>query len=157
MRLLKCLYGLKQSPRQWNILIDTVLKKLGFKRLLSDVGMYVKGEGVDAIYIALYVDDLFIVGMKLINTESVKKGLCAEFKMKDLGEARFLLGIRIRRQENGDVLLVQAQCARDAIRRFNMEGCKPVSMSSDAVLTLPRFRQLQKGSLRWSMFHTNRL
>ena len=39
MRLLKCLYGLKQSPRQWNILIDTVLKKLGFKRLLSDVGM----------------------------------------------------------------------------------------------------------------------
>ena len=76
MRLLKCLYGLKQSPRQWNILIDTVLKNLGFKRLLFDVGMYVKGEGVDAVYIALYVDDLFIVGMKLINIESVKKGLC---------------------------------------------------------------------------------
>ena len=86
MRLLKCLYGLKESSRQWNILIDTVLKKLGFKRLLSDVGMYVKGEGVDAVYIALYVDDLFIVGMKLINIESVKKGLYAEFKMKDLGE-----------------------------------------------------------------------
>ena len=34
MKLLKCLYGLKQSPRQWNVLIDTVLKKLGFKRLL---------------------------------------------------------------------------------------------------------------------------
>ena len=30
----------------------------------------------------------------------------AEFKMKDLGEARFLHGIEIRRQENGDVLLV---------------------------------------------------
>ena len=88
MRLLKCLYGLKHSSRQWNILIDTALKKLGFKRLLSDVGMYVKGEGVDAVYIALYVDDLFIVGMKLINIERVKKGLCAEFKMKDLGEAR---------------------------------------------------------------------
>ena len=72
-------------------------------------------------------DDLFIVGMKLINIESVKKGLCAEFKMKDLGEARFLLGIEIRRQENGDVLLVQEQYARDVIRRFNMEGCKPVS------------------------------
>ena len=49
MRLLKCLYGLKKSPRQWNILIDTVLKKLGNKRLLSDVGIYVKGEGVDAV------------------------------------------------------------------------------------------------------------
>ena len=31
-RLLKCLYGLKKSPRQWNICIDTVLKQLGFVR-----------------------------------------------------------------------------------------------------------------------------
>ena len=82
---------------------------------------------MDAVYIVLYVDDLFIVGMKLINIESVKKGLCAEFKMKDLGEAKFLLGIEIRRQENGDVLLVQEQYARDVIRRFNMEDCKPVT------------------------------
>ena len=32
MKLLKCLYGLKQSPRQWNIYIDTVLKQLSFVR-----------------------------------------------------------------------------------------------------------------------------
>ena len=40
-----------------------------------------------------------------------------------------MLGIEIRRQENGDVLLVHTylQYARDVIRRFNMEGCKPVS------------------------------
>ena len=65
MRLLKCLYGFKQSPRQWNILIDSVLKQLGFTRLKSDFGIYVKGEGEDAVYIALYVDDLFLVGKKL--------------------------------------------------------------------------------------------
>ena len=29
MRLLKCLYGLKQSPRQCNLLIAVVLKQLG--------------------------------------------------------------------------------------------------------------------------------
>ena len=51
------------------------MKKPRFKRLLSDVGMYVKDEGVDAVCIALFVDDLFIVRMKLINIESVKKGL----------------------------------------------------------------------------------
>ena len=61
MRLLKCLYGLKQSPRQWNQLIDAVLKQ-GFARLKSDFGIYVKGEGDDAVYIALYVDDLFLAG-----------------------------------------------------------------------------------------------
>ena len=63
MRLLKFLYGLNQSPRQWNIYIDAVLKGLGFKRLKSDVGVYVKGEGEDAVYNALYVDGLFLVGL----------------------------------------------------------------------------------------------
>ena len=53
MRLLKCLYGLKESPRQWNIYIDTVLQGLEFKRLRSDSGVYVKGEGGEAVYIAL--------------------------------------------------------------------------------------------------------
>ena len=65
MRLLKYLYGLKQSPRQWNQLIDAILKQLGFTRLKSDFGIYVKGEGDDAVYIALYVDELFLVGKKL--------------------------------------------------------------------------------------------
>ena len=127
MRLLKCLYGLKQSPRQWNLCIDAVLQKLGFRRLKSDVGIYVKGEGDEAVYIALYVDDMFMVGKKLKNIEVVKEGLGREFKMKDLGLAKFLLGIEIRRQENGDVLLVQEKYARDVVGRFNMEGSKPVS------------------------------
>ena len=127
MRLLKCLYGLKQSPRQWNICIDTALKQLGFVRLKSDVGIYVKGKGEEAVYIALYVDDLFMLGIKLVNIEVVKRGLGKEFKMKDLGEARFLLGIEIRRRENGDVFLVQEKYARGVLSRFNMEGCKPAS------------------------------
>ena len=127
MRLLKCLYGLKQSPRQWNLLIDTVLKELGFTRLKSDFGIYVKGEGDDAVYIALYVDDLFMVGKMLGRIREVKDGLSSQFKMKDLGEAKFLLGIEIRRQSNGDVLLVQERYARDVVKRFNMEGCKSVS------------------------------
>ena len=51
----------------------------------------------DTVYIALYVDDLFLVGRKQGNIEEVKRGLHEEFKMKDLGEAKFLLGIKIRR------------------------------------------------------------
>jgi len=113
MRLLKCLYGLKQSPRQWNICIDTALKQLGFARLKSDVGIYVKGKGEEAVYIALYVDDLFMLGIKLVKIEVVKRGLGKEFKMKDLGEAKFLLGIEIRRRDNGDVF----SCSREICTR----------------------------------------
>ena len=98
---------------------------MGFKRLKSDVGIYVKGEGKDAVYLALYVDDLFLLGKDLIR--EVKRGLNAKFNMKDLGEARYLLGIEIRRQKNGDVFLVQERYARDVVERFSMSSCKPVS------------------------------
>ena len=86
-----------------------------------------KGEGDDAVYIALYVDDFFLVGKKLGRLREVKDGLSSQFKMKDLGEARFLLGIEIRRQPNGDIFLVQERYARDVVKQFNMEGCKSVS------------------------------
>lgn len=51
--------------------------------------------------------------------------------MKDLDETRFLLGIGSRRQVNGDVFIVQERYARDVVKRFNMEGCKPVSTPLD--------------------------
>ena len=60
-----------------------------------------KGEGNDAVYIALYVDDFFLMGKNIERIKEVKDGLCTQFKMKDLGEARFLLGVEIRRQVNG--------------------------------------------------------
>lgn len=116
MRLLKCLYSLKQAPRQWNMLIDTVLKQLGFTRLMSDFGIYMKGEGEAAVHIAPYVDNLLAVGRVLKGIRGAKDGLCSKFKMKDL-----------RRQDNGHVFLVQEQYARDVVKQSNMEGCKPVS------------------------------
>ena len=94
---------------------------------VHSVGIYMKGDGDSAIYIALHVDDLFLVGEMLEEIEKVKAGLSTEFKMKDLGEATFLLGIEIRRQANGDILLVQEKYAGDVAKRFNMEGSKPVS------------------------------
>ena len=119
-----------------------------------DFGIHIKGEGEDLVYIALHVDDLFLVGRKQGNIEEVKRGLHEEFKMKDLGEAKFLLGIEIRRQKNGDVFLVQERYARDVIGRFNMEGCKPVSMPLDLGCHLDTLssQSPMRRKLRCSMF-----
>src|SRR6266498_3546295 len=40
-RLSKSLYGLKQSARQWNKKLHSVLTELGFKRIESDCSVYI--------------------------------------------------------------------------------------------------------------------
>ena len=90
-------------------------------------------------------------GFVSVDEDVVKGGLGGEFKMKDTGEEKFLLGMDIRRQENGDVLLVQEHYARDVVSRFNMEGCKSVSTPFDLGCQLDSSQQLVSNDDRGEM------
>lgn len=60
-RLRKSLYGLKQSPRAWNKMIDSFLVKLGFNKFTSEHDVYVKGSNEqDQVTLYLYVDGLLV-------------------------------------------------------------------------------------------------
>lgn len=91
----KCLYGLKQSPRMWTMTIDKVLHKMGFKRFVTEHGIYAVGEGDERIFSALHVDYLLIVWSSKESLE-VKERLKLHFKMKHMGSAHFLPGVEIR-------------------------------------------------------------
>ena len=41
----KALYGLRQSPRAWNVKLDSTLLSLKFKRCASKYDMYTHGHG----------------------------------------------------------------------------------------------------------------
>ena len=47
--------------------------------------------------------------------------------MKDLGKAKFLLGLDIQRQPNGDVFLFQEKYGRDLMDKFGMQDCNAAS------------------------------
>ena len=47
--------------------------------------------------------------------------------MQDLGEAKFLLGLEIRRQPDGGVFLCQEKYAREVLGKFNMLACNPAA------------------------------
>jgi Reverse transcriptase (RNA-dependent DNA polymerase) len=124
-RLLRSLYGLKQAARVWNIKIHNFLVKIGFTRSSADPCLYVDLNR--NLYITIWVDDLLIVGKHAIDIANVKTQLSAEFAMKDLGQLKHFLGMRISRNHNGDITIDQNGYIRQILERFGMEESKAVS------------------------------
>ena len=93
-KLRKGLYGLKQSGRIWNELIDRTLKNLGFTALESDHCVYTRSSDRGVIFLALYVDDCLLFANNLSELEDFKLELAEKFRMKDLGECKSFLGMR---------------------------------------------------------------
>ena len=64
-KLWKAIYWLKQARRMWYLHIDGILRRMGFHRLSTDHGVYVKWDGVSKVWLALYVDDIYLTGKNL--------------------------------------------------------------------------------------------
>jgi hypothetical protein len=96
-KIKRSLYGLKKSPRMWYQNFDTCILSLGFVRRKDDYYIYSKEEGVCFIYVALYVDDMLLLGNNMNTIKEVKKQLSSKFDMKDIGATNFILGMEIKR------------------------------------------------------------
>lgn len=67
---------------------------------LLDHYVYIWKYGNKVTIISLYVDDIFLVGNYLDMMDKIKEVLRFKFEMKDMGEASYVLGIRVSRDMN---------------------------------------------------------
>ncbi|CAJ2677087.1 unnamed protein product [Trifolium pratense] len=122
-KLKKALYGLKQAPRAWNKRIDKFLNEIGFKKCVTEHGVYVKKDAAKGvIIICLYVDDLLITGSNESYIREFKGDLKEEFEMTDLGLMTYFLGIEFLRNEQG-ILMHQTRYASEILKKFEMDKC----------------------------------
>ncbi|KAL5865755.1 hypothetical protein ACOSQ3_003269 [Xanthoceras sorbifolium] len=129
-KLNKSLYGLKQSPRQWYKRFDQFMLQQKYTKSTHDHCVYFrKLQDGSFIYLLLYVDDMLIASKSQLEIERLKAQLHQEFEMKDLGEAKKILGMEISRdREKGKLCLTQSQYLKKVLQRFGMnEQTKPVS------------------------------
>ena len=128
-KLNKSLYGLKQTPKQWNEKFDNALLKNGFLSVEVDKCVYTKCTGKECVIIALYVADMLIFGTSMVH--STKRFLASQFDMKDMGEAKVILGVKIIRIGDS-IMLSQEHCVEKILKRFGHFDAKPVSTPYDA-------------------------
>ena len=122
-RLKKAIYGLRQSAKAWQSRIHTVLIKLGFKAVRL---AYIINQSNVKVIICMYVNDILLINNCEMGKCRVKEQLNSQFALKDLGEAKSLLGIRIRR-ENDKTCLDQKNYIIETLYKFNLFDCKPAN------------------------------
>jgi len=64
---------------------------------------YNKLPGGEYIYLLLYIDNMSIASKSRSVIDKLKKDLSSEFEMKELGEAKKVLGMEIERDWSGKI------------------------------------------------------
>ena len=122
-KLVKSLYELKQAPKQWHEKFDHTMLSHGFKINECDKCVYIKTYANSCVFVCLYVDDMLIIGTSKDVIMSIKKLLSSIFDMKDLGLADVILGIKIKRNNEG-YILTQSHYVEKILNKYDQSNYK---------------------------------
>lgn len=130
-KLLKAIYGLKQSGRAWYTNIDSFLHQHGLTRSELDYNLYfaISAHGLYTILI-LYVDDIQITGDDANAVSSLQSALENIYQMSNLGRMQVYVRLQFIYPAKGIVLL-QTRYAEILLDMFGMAKCNPSTTSMD--------------------------
>ena len=95
-KLKKSVYGLKQSGRNWNLMLHEYLVEKGFIQSAVDPCLYTRKTGGATVMMLVWVDDILIAGTNEECLDEVKCELKLKFKMSDFGKLSYFLGIEFK-------------------------------------------------------------
>jgi hypothetical protein len=117
-KLRKALYGLKQAPRIWYQTLTNFLRNLGFEPISADLGVFVRSN----MYIAVYVDDLLIVGLSIADIKKIKR------RLRNLGPCSYYLEMSVQRDRQTRTLYLSQEAYIDKVaHQFGIKNGAPVN------------------------------
>jgi hypothetical protein len=104
---------------------DKVVKEFDIIKNVEEPYFYKKVSGSAVVFLVLYVDDILLIGNDITMMEAVKYSLKKSFLMNDLGEAEYILDIKIYRVMSKRLIILSQDTYIDKIlNRFNMQDSK---------------------------------
>ncbi|KAK4382026.1 Retrovirus-related Pol polyprotein from transposon TNT 1-94 [Sesamum angolense] len=99
------IYGLKQTCQSWSTRFDEVIRGYDFIKNKFDPCVYKKIGGNTVAYIVLYVDNILLIGNDFKLLGNIRAWLSTQVSMKDIGEASYIIGIKIYRDRSRKISL----------------------------------------------------
>ena len=140
--------------------LSDFLLTIGFRASKVDTSLFILSGSHDICYLLVYVDDILITGNNSALIHRLITMLSSEFKLRDLGHARYFLGIEVAPTSMG-LVLSQHKYVLDILNRAGMTSCKPVDtpasvakldlQSTELFSDATRFRQVV-GALQYLTF-----
>ena len=81
-----------------------IVKEFDFIKNEDEPCVYKKTSESAVVFLILYVDDILLIGNDIPMMQSVKTWISNKFFMKDLGEAFYILGIKIYKDRSKGML-----------------------------------------------------
>ena len=106
--LRRSLYGLKQSPRQWNRKFHSFLSDHGFQASYADPCVYYSNEGGVQVLLCLYVDDGILMSRNKKRIEEILSVMKTNFEVKEMKLDCFL-GLEIQRNREKRELFIKQE------------------------------------------------
>jgi hypothetical protein len=123
-RLNRALYGTKQAGKLFNDLVVKFMTEYGFTQSSEDPCLFFKiTENGNLMIVGLYVDDTLIA----VHDEDMKeyenfiRELKSRFKIEEIGDAKWILGVKIDyNKQNGILKMTQKAYIEKILKRFEM-------------------------------------
>ncbi|XP_069150994.1 uncharacterized mitochondrial protein AtMg00810-like [Solanum lycopersicum] len=106
-----------------------------FKAIETTLSLFTRRKDNSLVVVLVYVDDLLITGNDSNMIHETKAALQHAFKIKDLGELRYFLGLEFARSDSG-ILIHQRKYTLELLADMGLSGAKPISTPMEMNLKL---------------------
>ena len=100
-KLKKSLYGLKQASRKWYEKLTSILLQHQYVQASLDHSLFIKKTDQSFTVLLIYVDAIILTSDSLYEFHHIKTVLDDLFKIKDLGQLKYFLGIEVANSKSG--------------------------------------------------------
>ena len=139
-KLLKSVYGLRQSPRCWYERLSQFLLEIGFTRGKLDSTLFIFHKKNNFLLVQVYVDDIVFGSSNESLCKWFSDCMHKEFEMSLMGELQYFPGLQINQSVAG-IFIHQSKYVHDLLKRFNLENITTKTTPISTTLKLTKDEQ----------------